>query len=222
MFAAGSLVRGEGTEKSDIDLHIIFANEDLPKAYRDTVIYYDYICELFVQNENAFEYFLGQEPGDGTPVIMTMDIEGVPFGDREYAAEIKRRAKDMLAAGPLPLTEDQIMAKRYSITDLMDDIPAKNDGELLGTLSVLQQRLGDFFLRANNRWSGHRKSLHRALRNYDSDFAERYVRAFSAAFRENDMAPLEKLVDEVLAPFGGRLMAGYKSFAPDKANRPKE
>ncbi|MDR1027391.1 MAG: nucleotidyltransferase domain-containing protein, partial [Rickettsiales bacterium] len=39
MFAAGSLVRGEGTEKSDIDCHIIYADRDLPRAYRDTIIY---------------------------------------------------------------------------------------------------------------------------------------------------------------------------------------
>ena len=221
-FAAGALVRGAGTEKSDIDCFILFDSKNLPRAYRETIIYQDYICEMFIQSEVSFEYFTGKEPEDGRPIIQSMIMEGIPFGDRQYALQLKERMSKIFQNGPTVLDKDKIDAARYSITDLMDDIPAKTDFELFGTLSVLQQKLGDFYLRANNQWSGARKSLDRALRKFNQKFADKYGIAFEHAFIEKDFALLEHLVDEILAPFGGRLMENFKQFAPAKANQSVE
>jgi predicted nucleotidyltransferase len=220
MFVAGSLARGEGTEKSDIDCCIVFDLKDCPRAYRETIYFQDYICELFLQNENSIEYFAAEEADIGIPIIQNMVAEGIVFGDVIYAQVLKKRIQMGLDKGPKPLTSDQIEKSRYTITDLMDDIPAKYEYELLGTLSVLLQTLGNFYLRANGQWSGHRKSLQRELKKYNSRFADKYGTAFKSAFEQNNFSLLEKLVDEVLAPFGGRLMEGYKQFVPDRANEP--
>lgn len=219
MFAAGSLVRGDGNEKSDIDCYVVFDAKDCPQAYRETIIFQDYICEIFIQNEYSWKYFTAKEPDDGEAVVQSMVMEGIPFGDQEFARMLKERMKEIHDKGPTPWSDDKIQMGRYSITDLMDDLPGKNEYEQIGTLSVLHQKLGNFYLRANNQWSGSRKSLDRILRGYNPEYADKYGKAFELAFKQNDLSLLEKLVDETLAPFGGRLMDGCKSFAPDAANK---
>lgn len=218
-FVAGSLVKGRGTINSDIDLYVVYDFAVLPKAYRKTIIYQDYIIECFVQNENSLNYFLEKEPSRGECVATNMILEGIVLpNESEYSKQVKAKAKAIYDKGPKVFSKEDIESCRYSITDLLDDIPAKSRGELLGTLAVLHQKLGDFYLRANNKWSGSRKSLHYILKAHNSDLAERYLLAFEKA-HEEDFSLLMKLADEILAPFGGRLIDGFKSIAPDEANK---
>ncbi|MDR1361016.1 MAG: hypothetical protein LBJ18_01755 [Rickettsiales bacterium] len=174
-----------------------------------------------MQNENSLEYFVAKELDNGIPIVLSMISEGHPFGDNKYAEELKQRAQDLLAKGPAPLDKTEINRNRYAITDLIDDIPARNEYELLGTLAVLHQRLGDFYLRSNGQWSGNRKALHRAIKKYNPDFAQKYGDAFEAAFKQNNFFQLERLVGKILLPFGGRLVVSEKDYASDKANQPK-
>ena len=93
----------------------------------------------------------------------------------------------------------------------------KNSSELYGTLTSLYQRLGDFYLRANCRWSGNGKSLTRAFQKAFPELNDEYEAAFKEAFAKNTK-PLSELSDKLLQPFGGRYWAGLKSYAPDEAN----
>ncbi len=56
---AGSIVRGEGTATSDIDL--IIYDKSIFSAYRTSFYYRDVPIEVFVHNENSFDYYFNQD-----------------------------------------------------------------------------------------------------------------------------------------------------------------
>ena len=143
----------------------------------------------------------------------------VPEGN-DFACSLQNKARKALAAGPAELSKEDINNRRYGLTDLLDDMESpKNSAELYGTLSALYQKLGDFHLRANRRWSGHSKALTRALKKAFPDLANEYETAFKQAFA-GDTKPLSILADKILQPFGGRYWAGLTSYAPEEANQP--
>lgn len=219
-FIAGSVVRNEATETSDIDMVVIYKTGDLPKAYRASMIYRDWPIEMFVQNDNSLAYFVKQDIDSGMPALISMIAEGIfrPT-ESEYALSLQKKAREALAVGPTGLSAENIDNRRYGLTDLLDDMESpKNTAELYGTLSVLYQKLGDFYLRANRHWSGGGKALTRAIRKASPDFAEEYENAFGRAFT-GDTKPLSALANKILQPFGGRYWAGLTSYAPDEANQ---
>lgn len=219
-FVAGSLVKGTGTLTSDIDLYIVFDVKELPGAYRETVFYQDYLIECFVQNENSLDYFLNQESEYGECVAASMIIEGIVLPqETEYSDKIKAKAGNLYAKGPKILSKGEIDARRYGITDLLDDLSAEDSGELQGTLAVLHQKLGDFYLRAGGQWSGSRKALYQMMKKISPDMAAEFSAAFDAACKNEDFGLLNRVADKILAPFGGRLSAGFKSIAPAEANQ---
>ena len=53
IFFAGSIVRGEGTSASDLDLVVVF--DQLPNAYRESFIYKDWPVEAFVHDPQTLD-----------------------------------------------------------------------------------------------------------------------------------------------------------------------
>lgn len=64
-------------------------------------------------------------------------------------------------------------------------------------------------LRTNNKWFGASKWIVRSLREYDTNFAEQFVAAFDTFYRSGEKDQVIKLVDEILAPYDGRLFDGF-------------
>jgi len=56
LLLAGSIVRGEGTPHSDLDLVVIF--DRLPNAYRESFYFGDLPVEAFVHDPETLNYFL--------------------------------------------------------------------------------------------------------------------------------------------------------------------
>lgn len=75
--AAGSLVRGEGTAYSDLDLVVVYAR--LPAAYRESFVFEGFPVEAFVHDPETLEYFFaevdyprgGRDPGTGRLIAGT-------------------------------------------------------------------------------------------------------------------------------------------------------
>ena len=55
IFLAGSLIRGEGTPTSDLDLVIVFSQ--LPNAYRESFCFDSWPVEAFVRDPETLRYF---------------------------------------------------------------------------------------------------------------------------------------------------------------------
>lgn len=85
---------------------------------------------------------------------------------------------------------------------------------LLAAGASLHTALADFARRAAHRWSASGKALPRALTTMDPPLATRFETAFTILFAVGDVAPVQDLVDTVLAPHGGRLREGYLLRAP--------
>lgn len=219
-FIAGSVTRGEQTATSDIDLVIVYDTDTLPKAYRHFLIYRDWPIESFVQNFSSLQYFREQDKKCGMPALLHMIAEGIVWPqDNDCALNLQNEARRTLAAGPEALSIEAITGRRYSLTDILDDIEAyKNTAELYGSLCQLYQNLGDFYLRANKCWSGSSKALPRAIKKAFPDLLPEYESAFKEGFAGN-IRPVLELADKLLAPFGGKLRAEWLSYAPDEANK---
>ncbi|WP_050613449.1 nucleotidyltransferase domain-containing protein [Bacillus testis] len=206
----GSVVRGEGTDRSDLD--IIVFEERVPSAYRQSILFKGWPVELFVHNQESYLHFTEQDCKRARPSLPMMVAEGLVLKGEIYLKAFKEDAEDRLAAGPERWSEETIRTKRYFLTDVLDDFKGSMDmGEDLMIAGDLAVKLHEFFLRTNGQWIGESKWIIRALKRFDPAFAQEFVRAFDAFYAQQKKESIIKLVEKVLEPFGGLLFEGYSA-----------
>jgi hypothetical protein len=213
LFLAGSVMRGEATQTSDLDVVVAF--EKLEDAYREAFTFGDWPVEAFVHDGETLRHFYEVERRRGLPSLMRMVIEGLEVPEAcEFSAELKREAAEAYEAGPPPLDEDELRLRRYRLTDWIDDIRFPRSGEeLVASGAWLYQDAADFYFRSRGLWSAHSKTIPRRMREVDAGFAEKFLAAFEALFTEKRGAHAVELVEELLAPFGGTLFDGFRMDA---------
>lgn len=213
LFLAGSVMRGEATETSDLDIVVVY--ERLAHARRESFVSEGWPVEAFVHDPETWEHFAQVDRRRGVPVILRMVVEGVEVPEAsEFSAGLKRRAAEVYEAGPERWDEDEMRLRRYRLTDWVDDIRHPRAAEeLVATGASLYQDVADFFLLSRGLWAAHSKTIPRRLREVDAEFAERFRRAFEALFAEKRQAPAIALVEEMLGPHGGLLFDGFERDA---------
>ena len=220
IFLGGSVMRGEATPASDLDLVVVY--ERLPQAYREAFVHAGWPVETFVHDPGTLEHFFDSDRRRGVPALISMVGEGVEIPEAcEFSARLKRRAAALLEAGPPPWDSDELTLRRYRLTDWVDDMRfPRSPEELVATGAYLYQDAADFYFRSRGLWSAHSKTIPRRLRHMDAAFAERFLRAFDALFTEKRPEPAVKLVEELLEPFGGLLFNGFRRDAPPEDRSP--
>ena len=214
-FAAGSLVRGEGTRYSDIDLVVVYASLDC--ASRESFVFGDYPVEAFIHDPETLEYFfLEVDRASGVPTLPQMVSEGIEIpGANELSRALKARAAEVLAMGPPALDAASEQKLRYFVSDLLDDLRApRSREELVATACRLYDDLANYYLRSRGQWSAKSKTIPRTLKRLDPHLHDRYGESFDRLFVDGDPAPVLALAEELLAPQGGLLFDGYRSDAP--------
>jgi hypothetical protein len=209
VFAAGSLVRGEGTPYSDLDLVVILPS--VPNAYRESFLFDNRPVEAFVHDSETLQYFfLELDRPSGAPALPQMVAEGAVVVDTTGSSrELKELARSLLAAGPPALTSAEHSQIRYHISDLLDDLRTpRAPVELLAIGARLFEILADYQLRARQHWSGKGKSLAYALSREEGDLSNRYADAFGRLFISGESEMVVALVRRVLEPYGGPLFDG--------------
>ncbi|MCA1618021.1 MAG: nucleotidyltransferase domain-containing protein [Acidobacteria bacterium] len=216
LFLGGSVVRGEATPASDLDLVVVY--EELPNAYREAFVHAGWPVETFVHDPETLERFFESDRLRGVPALMSMVGEGLEVpGASEFSARLKRRAAELLEAGPPPWDDEELTLRRYRLTDWLDDMKSpRSPEELVATGAWLYQDAAEFYFRARGLWSAHSKTIPRRLRRTDAAFAEKFFSAFDALFKEKRPEPAAALVAEMLEPFGGLLFDGFRMDAPRK------
>ncbi len=216
LFLGGSVMRGEATPASDLDLEDVY--ERLPNAYREAFVHGGWPVEAFVHDAVTLEEFFERDRRRGLPALMSMVWEGVEVpGASEFSGGLKRRARELLEAGPPPWDEEELALRRYRLTDWVDDMRfPRSAEELVATGAWLYQDAAEFYFRTRGMWSAHSKTIPRRLRATDADFAEKFLRAFDALFTEKRPEPAAALVEELLEPFGGLLFEGFRKEAERK------
>jgi hypothetical protein len=205
---AGSVVRGEATRTSDLDL-VIFDNS-IMSSYRESLTERNWPVEVFVHNLSSYQSFFESDCKRGCPSLPNMVAEGIVLKDTGIAEAIKQEARHLLENGPAKWTLRETEQKRYFLTDVLDDFTgSRNRAEALFIANALAQQLSEFVLRMNGQWTGNSKWLWRALKRYDAEFAARFALAFESYYRTAEKEAVIQLTESVLAAYGGRLFDGF-------------
>lgn len=205
---AGSVVRGEATETSDLD--IVIFDKRLPSSYRESMFDFGWAIEIFVHNLSSYKYFIEMDCKAARASMPRMISEGIIIKDEGILKSIKKEAKDILEKGPEIWSEEMIRTKRYFITDALDDfLGSMNRAEEIFIANTIADLVHEFVLRTNRQWIGSSKWIIRALNQYDKKFTEEFVEAFNAYYLTGEKDKVVQLVDKVLEPHGGRLFEGF-------------
>ncbi|MCA0984963.1 nucleotidyltransferase domain-containing protein [Halobacillus yeomjeoni] len=205
---AGSVIRRESTETSDLD--IVIFDERFKTSYRESLVEFGWPIEVFVHNSTSYTKFFNEDKERARPSMPRMVMEGKILKGESFLAPIKKEAEELIKEGPKRWSEEEIKMKRYFITDALDDfIGCKNRAEGLFIASSLMSLACEFVLRTNNQWVGSSKWMMRTLKEYDSRFANHFIQTFESYYKLNDKEKIITLVDRVLEPYGGRLFDGF-------------
>jgi hypothetical protein len=153
-FVTGSILRGEGTVASDVDLVVIY--DRLAAAWRESFIDGGLPVEAFVHDPETLGWFIDQDIERGYPIMADMVASGRVIGnDVVRANTLKAHAAAVLSKGPPPLTTKRCDGLRYVITDMLDDLRGKrSSAEIRAIAAQLYQPLADLTLLGRGTWSG--------------------------------------------------------------------
>ncbi|XRG77493.1 nucleotidyltransferase domain-containing protein [Rossellomorea sp. GAMAL-10_SWC] len=205
---AGSVVRGEATETSDLD--IVIFDKSLSSSYRESLKVFGWDIEVFVHNLSSYKQYFKSDYERARPSLPRMVSEGIILKDEGVIIDIKKEANDILDKGPEKWSEETIKIKRYFITDTLNDfIGSSNRAEELFITNTLAELVSEFVLRTNCKWIGSSKWIIRSLRQYNEEFASTLIEAFDSFYVTGEKNKIIKLVNDVLQPYGGQLFEGF-------------
>ena len=210
-FLAGSVIRGDATKTSDLDIVIITERKEAP--YRESLRAFGWPIEVFVHTIDSLrEYFAG-DVKRRRPALVVMCLESVVLRDRDGLAQrIKDEARELLERGPEPLTPEEMDLRRYGLTDLLDDfLGCDRFDEGMFIANDLATDAHELILSSHRRWLGQGKWIPRALKNFDPELARQLTEALEAYYRREEKDALVMFVDAALDLVGGRLFEGYYS-----------
>ncbi len=138
VFLAGSVMRGQGTPHSDLDVVVVV--ENLPAAYRESLIHQQWPVELFVHDRETLAYFFEADRKRGVPSLPAMVEEGLELPVSSAASQqLKGQARKILSEGPPLWTRPELDAARYAITDVCDDLRSpRGPAQALGAVDIRQ------------------------------------------------------------------------------------
>ncbi|WP_156292115.1 nucleotidyltransferase domain-containing protein [Oceanobacillus salinisoli] len=209
-FLAGSSIRNETTEHSDIDVIVIDETQSPP--VHQCVEFNNRSVELFVFNRDSISFMFEISRMEGIPTIQHMCSQGYILKDDGSAEEIQQEASEYITEGPIKLSEEKERSYRFNITDLLLDLESPiSKEEKLFIAHELFDSISKYVLKANGYWQGHGKWMYRSLQKYDDDFAGQLANAYVQYIKTGESEPFRKCIESVLDTYGGKLLTGYKN-----------
>jgi hypothetical protein len=211
---AGSVVRGTATPTSDLDVTVLVTGE--PAPFRESLRYDGWPVELFVHTAATIDWWLGKDRARRRPTLARLVAEGVRVLDVDGAAAgPEAQCAAYLAAGPAPVSEDDLAAARYGLSDLLDDLAdAPDPGLRTASAVAVWQAAAELRLLVAGGWWGSGKWLVRELRVCDArdgtSYAERLDSGLRAAL-SGDRTWLTAAATAILDEAGGRLWEGHRA-----------
>ncbi|MGI8899325.1 MAG: hypothetical protein ACR2HA_00070 [Nocardioides sp.] len=223
-FLGGSVINAHRTPTSDLDVVVLLdpapgraalpapGRAALPAPYRETFEHERWVVEAFVHTRASLDDYWQRDTDRRVCSLLRMCAESIVVADPAGAAEeIQEAASELLAGGPPPLTEAELRAWRYGLTDLLDDMAGcEEEAELAFIAGAVLRGVASLALAANGRWSGSGKALARELRKADPELAERLLNGHRHVVVYGDTAVLHRAAVEVLLRVGGPLLDGYR------------
>lgn len=211
IFVAGSVVRGEATAHSDLDLVIVYPK--IRAAYRESFQHRDWPVEAFIHDPETLNYFFRRVDSQlGRATLAEMIAEGheIP-GASDFSQALKEKARQILQAGPPALSDEEIQDRRYQISELLDDVrDPRTQQELFAAATLIYNELADYYFRTRLSWTGSGKAILKRMKRIDPTFARRFSEAFDLLFVSGQPGRVIELAEEIMAPQGGCLFEGYR------------
>lgn len=206
------------TPTSDLDVVVILdPAADVPgrprPPYRETFEHEGWITEAFVHDEASLRAWWGHDVARRVPSLIRMVARSVVLADPGGLAEgLRTRAATLLEAGPRLPHDDELAARRYAVTGLLDDMAGCDDeAELAYIAGAVLREVGELALLVAGEWLGTGKGLPRRLAERDPDLLERLVDGHRHVVVYGDTAVLHKAAVDVLVRAGGALLVGYRA-----------
>jgi len=204
-FLGGGVLSPRRTATSDLDVVVVIAGP--PAPFRESLRWRGWPAELFVHDRASIERYFGIDAAARKPSLARMIADGAALtGSAGIQAEIRERARSVLAAGPPQLSPAELELRRYGLTDLLDDLAGSTDpGETAVICWTLWRQTAELALLLAGNWLGGGKWLLRELRGSDPALADELVAAIG------DPGRLALTAGQVLGRAGGPLWAGYRA-----------
>jgi predicted nucleotidyltransferase len=209
----GSVVRGDSTPTSDLDITVLLPGP--PAPLRDSIRYGGWPVELFVHTESSLAHYRRKDQDRRQPTIMRLVGESIILIDTDGSGvNLQCECLAEVAAGPRPLTADELASARYGVTDSLTDLEGGSDeAERAAISAVLWQEAARLLLAGSGRWTGVGKGLVRELRRYDLAESATYLPDLMDGFRRSIASDSDQLInicDRILDKFGGRRFEGHR------------
>jgi Nucleotidyltransferase domain len=205
---AGSVVTGNATVASDLDIVVIGDDPDAP--FRRSIRYEGWPAEIFVHSEETIRGFWAVKDERVRPALALMCARGQIVLDHDGSgARMQAEARKLLLAGPPSLSKEELDRLRYGVTDSLDDFLAvTRDAERPFILSSLVEALCELAMENRRAFRGRGKWTYRMAEEADPSFAADLTQALEAV-TAGDGAPLVALTRLELDAAGGPLFEGY-------------
>lgn len=209
----GSIVRGDATATSDLDITVLLTGP--PAPFRDTRRFEAWPVELFVHTDASLAHYRAQDLVRRQPTLMRLVGESVVLLDRDGAGvRLQEDCLRQLAAGPGAMPHNEVDVLRYAVTNLVDDLtPDVDPRERTAVVTLLWSSAAGLVLAAHGRWTGTGKGLVRELVSLDDHLRTAWTTRLDVGLRAAVAGDVEDLVvvaAEVLDLVGGRLLEGYR------------
>jgi hypothetical protein len=209
-FLTGSVVQGQVTATSDLDIVVITAGTEEPRWA--TFHAFGWPIEVWVQTGETYRDAFAHDAKQRWPLLPILCRDGVVLRDNEaMAARIQREAREILEQGPPPLTEEEVGGYRYTLTWMLEDLEGCADpAEALLMAGYLAHSTAGFLLAYYGRWHGRGKWLLRDLRQLDPALADQLSEALETLGRTACKEDLIQFTEAALRLVGGRRFEGQE------------
>jgi len=203
-FLGGGVLSPHRTMTSDLDIVVVI--DGPPAPLRESLRWRGWPVELFVHRAGTTSAWFAKDVARRRPTLMRMCADGVILADLDGSgAAIRAEAKAVLDAGPPAVSQGELDACRYGLTDLLDDLTGSVDpGETIVICWCVVMQTAELALLKAGAWLGGGKWLLRELRQAQPELAAELIAA------RDEPVSLAAIADRVLDRAGGRLWAGYR------------
>jgi predicted nucleotidyltransferase len=211
---AGSVVTGTATATSDLDITVLLPGP--PAPFRESIEYDGWPVELFVHTRESVAHWIAKDVERRRPTLVRLISTGVVLLDLDgVGSALAEECGAVIAAGPGPVSQSDLDAMRYALTDTLDDLADCTEPVMATAVAyAVWEQAARLLLAADARWWGTGKWLVRELRERDEARDTSYTLRLHAglvAAVEGDPVLLAIVAEEILDLAGGPLWVGYRA-----------
>ena len=205
----GSAGTPYGTGTSDLDIVVVL--DPSAVVFRRTQRHEGRVVEAFVHTSASLAQYIDREIRSRRAPLLHICAEGRVLADVDgLGTRIRDSARQQRGMGPPPLSVAEEEDRRYTITDLLDDLAGSPDPDEVAFIAArLLILLAELILLQDRQWISSGKWLVRRLRAWAPGLGRQLVDGYRRTVAAGDPRPLLGAGAALLDARGGRVQDGY-------------